>query len=407
MVMAVVSATVATGASTAATATGATRAASTAASAATVAPDPGGANSGFTAPTSLAGKRFGFTSHLAEWTSGSGVTAVQETNLIANAGGTVQRYAFSWRWLQPKAGGKVIFPAWADLTYRSITSRGMTPIITFLDAPTWATRFASCGLLDLTCILARAMPQKAPAGWAVGAFAKVVAAVAARYPLAVIEPWNEPNESAFWHDGWPGGIATLNPGRMAQMQCAVYDRVKALAGPERIVLSPGVGVGLASNANTMGYADYMSQMYKAMGRVCWDHLDVHIYNNGDYAGPGTMLAAQMQTIRQTSALFGDPSSIWVSETGMSTSGCGRPGGCATEQQQTQWQVAGVYKLLTMPDVDVVLVHNLRDAPSPAEQLITNISYGYGMLRAGRGPTPAPKPAYCWYVQFEHHKYQGC
>jgi len=246
----------------------------------------------------------------------------------------------------------------------------------------------------------------------VTAYARFVQALAARYPTAQIETWNEPNEAYWWQDGL--SMYTPNAVVMAQMQCAAYDAVKQLGNPGQLVLSPGFGNALATTQTvtrkllfrvvitTAAFGDYVAAMYNAMGRTCWNRLNVHLYYDGDLATPGSRFDRSWQMIRQTRGVAtpADTSPIWVTETGISTTGA-QP---ATPEVQFAVQTEGVRRMLAMPDVEAVLVHSLRDAPMASELLRPGgPEYGFGMLYAnGR-----PKPAYCVYVKLAANGYPGC
>jgi len=362
------------------------------------APDPGGNSGDLSTPAQL-GKRLGFSSNLGGFASN--VPAKNEVELIRLAGGSVKRFPVSWQAVQPNPGpynnyGPVSHTSnfLPDREYLATIQAGMTPVVFVLDAPAWAAASpsgSSCGFLGLSCLVngGQQRPHQPPAPARILDYAWFVAWVSLRYPQAVVETWNEPNESYYWGSRYP------DPSLMAKMQCAAYDLVKFF-NPTQRVMTPGIGAALADTSTRLSYATYTRIMYQTTGRICWDMMNVHLYFGSDFEGPGTVLARQMQAIRTTKATFGDTKPIWVTETGVSTSL-----GAASAAQQTSHHIRGVHKLLTIPDLAVVLVHSLRDGPTLASHNKANtVEYGFGMLAQDL----RAKPQYCHWVKLHGNSY---
>lgn len=268
------------------------------------------------------------------------------------------------------------------------------PILSVVGAPSWAS--GTCLPLDLKCALGKLLGRNAPPeAQHVQSYAAFMKALAARYPLAWLETWNEPNEAYQW-----GGRAP-QPDVMGRMQCAAYDAIKS-AYPNRKVLGPGIGGAVQEHgAETMSYGTFVKGMYAATGRICWNLISVHLYFGVGYDGPDTQLARQMLMIRQTKAATGDSSKILVTETGASTSNPKYP---FSHEKQTRAQTNGVHKLLTMWDISGVLVHSLRDGNTLENNQNEKASdYGFGVL----GRSLSAKPGYCHWVKLNGKTYPGC
>lgn len=377
------------------------------------APDVGGTATIDIDPRST-GKLFGFNTGLSSWNwpppaPHSGITIEQEAQLIRNVGGNAQRLGIQWSRAEPARGQlDVSTLAWADAMEAELRANGMRAIIVAWEAPRWATDL--CPVNDLVC-LAEQQQFLPPKEKDISAYASFLAWVAQRYPEAAIETWNEPNIKFFWKaNPWP------NAARMARMQCAAYDAIKA-ANPTTTVLAPGlayVSTPYTLGATSYPYLEFMRSLYQQMGRVCRDALSVHLYTGTSIDGPDSEAAKAFRLIRNLRAQYGDTTPIWITETGATTSG---PHGGdhghtrRTPEQQRDINRAAVNEYLSTPDVGAVIIHTLRDRPiwiydNPNDPN-NGIQYGFGLLYDGEGPAPPPKPAYCHFAWVVGTAYPGC
>jgi hypothetical protein len=352
-------------------------------------------------------KPFGFNTGLSSWNweppaPHSGITVEQEAELIRNVGGNAQRIGIQWSAVEPAPGqydeSKL---AWVDAMEAELRAHGMRAIIIVWESPMWATDL--CPISDL-CIVQQ---QRFAPPRDIAAYAKFLAWIAQRYPEAVIETWNEPNIKGFWKGTvWP------DASRMAKMQCAAYDAIKAV-NPSTTVLAPGLAyVGPGASKEAYLYLDFMRSLYQKMGRICWDALSVHIYQGTSVDGPNSYAAQAFRVIRNLRAQYGDTTPIWITETGATTSGSygGDHGHTRrTPEQQRDINRAAVNEYLSTPEVGAVILHTLRDRPIWEGQFSdpAKIEYGFGLLYDGNGPTPLPKPGYCHFVEMIGGEYPGC
>jgi hypothetical protein len=345
------------------------------------APDPGGQDSP-DQPVPFGEKLFGFNSSL--YLSDVVSTPEQELDPADLAGATAHRFGISWAGFQPRREDPLDGPNGyrekVDLLYSAALSRGITPIFVFGRAPLWATRFRSCGFLDSRCReVAESDLPIPPDPYHVDEFEAFARAVKARWPQALLEPWNEPN--LYWkHPSYEGSAAfAAEPELFARMQCAVY-RASKLVNSDHPVLSTGW-------AMTANFAEYAGRVYAAGAQRCWDVGNFHPYA-GNYPsfGAGTPLAKLFGRYNTIRTKYGDTDPIWVTETGYSNTGD------RAVDEQTQAELSGrLYnKLVTMPDVNAVFFHTLRDPPRNGD----GAWFGYGFHRVNG----SPKPVYDLFVR---------
>lgn len=377
--------------------------------------DPGG-NETIDQPIPKPGRRFGFSSNLSFQIPAAmrfPVTPAQETSLGQTAGADSARVSAPWKYLQYEATSPLFGPTRTandsaeikriDDRYDELVARGMTPVIIAQHAPKWASRFASCPLGDVSC---NAYSQQH--GWDDVYFPDAahlpqwkafVEALTRRYPLAVIEGWNEPNVcygETGAAAGWCGQQWTPGPEEFNSINCAAYQAVKA-AAPGRTFVGPSL---LLSGAARY---DFVNRVFYAGGKNCWDVYNVHIYFNGESTfGTGTAFASNINRVRGLKSYYGDTDPIWLTESGWATAGTGWEA-TVTEAVQADAAARLYNKVMSLPDVTGLFFHTLRDAPAPDLQDSGDIERYYGFLHEDS----TPKPAYCMFVARSGHTYAGC
>jgi hypothetical protein len=376
----------------------------------TPAPDPGGSESDQPVPPPN-GKVLGFNSALFH----SLLPAAVEADTGRRAGASFQRYGVAWRYLQTspnlpplgpdtgrplgsaRAGGEL---AQADAIYLELTGRRMTPVIMLGEAPPWAAGYGNCFWLDLICKAYAGLRRLVPNGAHLGDWQRYAAAVATRYPKAVVETWNEPNVSPFWLPFRP------NPVHMAQMQCRAYAAAKASPG-RNTVLSPGFAVFTSPRSDGSPlFKDYLAALYRTSAGGCWDGFSAHVYTGGQTTlGAGSAFAKIMYAIRAGRAWAGDTSPIWVTETGSkSAAGAASEAGALTEAGQASLNRRLYNRFATMSDIHAIGFHSLRNAPTVELLGRTGVpDYHFGFLRENLHP----KPIFCWFVAQSGSRYTGC
>lgn len=355
--------------------------------AATPAPDPGGDESP-DQPVPPAGGFFGFNSQLFVTRQGS---SAQELDAATTAGATVHRLPAVWRMLQPSSDDPPVedtstthaYLERLDTFYFAALDRGVMPIFIAYWAPVWATKYRGCKLLDLGCQqIAGSSHKLVPDQPFLDEYQAFVTAVKSRWPRALIESWNEPN--LYWNDPQFTGSKAFaaTPEQFVAIQCAAY------AGSKAVNDDPVLAAGWAG----LRYKEYLEKVYAAGGQECWDRANLHTYpGSATELGENTDLAKDFDRTRALRSRYGDDDPIWVTETGYSTTGELR----VSESVQADASRRLYNRLASMPDVEAVIFHTLRDAPLPAYPYNHRYhrEYGYGFLRENW----TPKPVYCGFA----------
>jgi polysaccharide biosynthesis protein PslG len=314
-------------------------------------PDPGGDQNATVPIPAPDGRLFGFNTQAFL----RGMAPSQEVSLAKQLGSQVQRFGVSWHNIQLNAtdpplgvpGNSALANVAAMYDALLAQQPPMKPIMVISGAPDWAGPPPSD-------------PSKPwsrhPDAAHVDEYRDFVAALAARFPAAVIEPWNEPNLIPFW-DPAP------DPALMASMQCAAYHAVKALPSPNTVI-SPGFWFGTAPSGTP--YTSYVGSMYAdpANGlKGCMDALNVHPYPGQTIQlGANTSFANKWEEVRNLRALYADTSPIWVTEVGTFSELTG-----FTEVSQCRANKFLYNKLMTMADVRMVLFHTLVEKVNSSQQ----------------------------------------
>jgi hypothetical protein len=293
--------------------------------------------------------------------------------LAASGGANVLRSVISWRAIQPKRGKQSWEPY--DLLYQRMVESGIRPMWVLADAPcwAWAKKAKQCKSRKNREAIARPPLPKHDDEW--GDFA---AEVAERYPTtAAIQSWNEPNLVDFWKP-------RPNAERAAEIT-VVADKAVRKVNPEIQILFGGLAplYETIPEKREIAYDEFLRDAYKAVGRGHWDAVAMHPFprfrNHGGYlADIEEHLDAVRAALRKSRA-SGTP--LWVTEIGLSTAGSFP----YTEEEQERGLLEIYEQLVSMPDVDAMIVHRLVDLPPD-----NRAESGWGVIR----DNGEPKPAYC-------------
>lgn len=296
----------------------------------------------------------------------TGGLAAPETaaELIAEVGAEIDRVQVDWATLEPQPGAY----DWSiyDEIYRADLARGLRPLFIFAFAPPWA----SAGPCDSTVPGCHVPP--APSHYADAA--RTAAAIARRYPdLAGIEIWNEPNTPYFW-------APAADPAAYTELLKACYAAIKR-AAPATPVLGGSTASGQRSDGGYVRAPDFVRAIYEAGGGEAMDVLSVHAYPDpGDWTGRSA--AAALEEVRSVQEDFdGADQPIWVTETGVSTSGPE-----AVSEQAQALTVVRLYEALADAGAATVLFHTLVSARGDP----SNPETGYGLVSSEL----EAQPAYC-------------
>jgi hypothetical protein len=340
----------------------------------TASPDPGGDESRNVAIPPPDARLFGFNTQRFEEHDLNRMDPAGEIALGRHLGSQVQRYTVHWNGLQGAEGDPPLPAAdhstlrLYDEMYSALIAASMKPVIAILAAPAWANPGLDRELRN------RADTILYPDAAHVDDYARFVAAVAARYPLAAIEPWNEPNIEFFWPNG---NSLAETADRMKRMQCDAYRAVKALAVPN-LVAAPGLAVNVNSDhPDHIRYETYADRMYSRPNPLgeCMDVLSIHTYPQNQELGPETPFATEWKVVRSLRVKHDDATPIWVTETGSTTVSGNRRR--FTPEDQCLLNVKLYNRLMTMEDVRMVVFHTLTDDTRPFEE---GLGRNFGFFR---------------------------
>ena len=349
------------------------------------APDPGGSEA---APARVPPPQrlFGFNEDIAGGAHGQ--SPVTYSGLARLAGATTIRTFIDWRRAEPQRDvwDEGWFNKWS-YAYDSASRAGLRPILAIGMAPTWA-RDPENQACDGPLTYCRFPPSRGM----YDEWQEFVQEMVLRFPHAVLQIWNEPNQNANW-----GGAP--HPERYAELLDVAYDTVKAI-NPAVPVLSAGIANNQEGNG-AMPMRTFLERAFAAPRPMAqnMDALALNMFPHSDQYGAGSLLAKSFKDVRETQAAAGDETPIFITETGLA-GGTGFP---QSERQQATGLLRLYKRLTTMPDVIGVVFHRLiepRDSnPNPVEQ-------GYAWLRFDTAPLE-PKPVYCAFAERAGNLYPPC
>lgn len=290
-------------------------------------------------------------------------------DVAAALGADTLRLPLGWNVVEPWPGAE----RWEqyDAAYQAMRERGIRPLLIAVSAPCWASaNRPACE---------RVGPSgEPPAPARVDDFARFAARAAQRYPEALgIEVWNEPNHSLFWRPG-------PQPRRYARLLDATVRAIERVA-PETTIATAGLAPFLGRSPGKMGADEFLRRVYRAGGRT-GDVLAAHPFPTRE---PGIAalrgIIAQLGRLQEIATGFeGEPTRLWVTETGVTTRGRG-----SVSRPEQARALAAIHEVLSrVPGIEVLLLHRFADAPAPAAAAREE---GYGVVEADRR---TPKPAYC-------------
>jgi hypothetical protein len=292
---------------------------------------------------------------------GQGVAEPRDAaRLIAGTGAEIDRVQIDWHSLEPVPG----VYRWEryDAIYEADLDAGLRPLFIFAYAPEWA-HGDICPLLNRDC-------HAPPAPEFVDDAARTAAKIARRYPRAAgIEIWNEPNLPYFWHPA-------ADPAAYADLLAAAHDAIKQV-DPGMPVLGGSTSDSQIDRPGQIEAPEFVRAILAAGAGRKMNALSVHAYPDpADVSGRSAVM--DLESVRDVLGKRRLP--IWITETGISTSG---PGAVSPEAQALAL-VNLDDELAKAPGVDAILVHTLvrphADPSSPEG--------GFGIVDQDLVPTQA-------------------
>ncbi len=308
-------------------------------------------------------------------------------DLVGGTGATTTRYDIFWSQVAPSEPADPRDPAdpaydWSrpDLVLQGLAERGITPIVSVYNAPTWATggRYEPPGYQINT-----AAPDP-------DAFADFMAALAARYsgetaspggdPLPEvlhIEIWNEPNLAGFFRPQFEDG-EPVSLDNYAAMVKAAHPLMKE-ANPDVQVIA-GVGGPRGSTGETgIGAIDWL-QGLRERG-IPLDGYSQHIYPSAGPLVPTDALPSWSSIGRFLEEIDGFRPGLpfYITEAGYTTATTPYRDVAVTEEEQAEY-LTQIYSLpqLRTEQVKAVVWFNLED----------NVNWPAGLYREGLEPKPS-------------------
>ena len=311
-----------------------------------------------TAPERATAVVFGFNNNAV--TEGV-ASASQSAGLLARMGADVDRVQINWAMLEP-ARGEYDFAVY-DQIYEADLAEGVKPLFIFAFAPGWAAGNAPCDTTTLGCHVPPDPEHYEDA-------ARTAAEIARRYPRAAgIEIWNEPNTSHFW-------APQPDPDAYAKLLAYAYRAIKEVA-PNLPVA--GAATASGSGSGSVPDSDFIRALLAKGGGAAMDALSVHAYPvPGD--ATGYLTAEGVDKLRAIETAGGSTDPIWVTETGISTTGTE----AVSDTDQAATLVRLTQALSGVDGVEMVLVHTLVRQPSA----LGDAEGGFGVIRSDLSPTPA-------------------
>jgi hypothetical protein len=322
----------------------------------------------------FSGQAFTHTGHPDRGLLDQGLTPEQTASDALAGGANSARVQVAWSDLEPERGQFDNGYAGLLTRFSSRMERDGARVLLLLGVPpAWAS--AKPG-----------DPRAAPLAAAVDDYAAYARRVARIFPKAVgIETWNEPNAPFFWYPQRP------DPGLYARFHRAAAAAIRAEHPGMPVLLGGTVGIG----TNPLGivpHDDYLEQMFNAgLQPGDFDGAALHLYPGAKGGQMNPLDSPEFQgaldRFRAVLRAHGSAAPVWVTETGISTSGPE----AVLPQEQAKDIPQIVQRLLGDASIAGVYIHTQYDVTAaPA----TSSEPGYGVLRA-LGPLPAhPKPAFC-------------
>lgn len=285
------------------------------------------------------------------WSMVSAADMTRELDALQSANASTLRVDVGWATLESSKGRyDATYLAKLDALVAGAQARGMRPIVTLWQTPSWASGEDSW----------RVAPRN-PSD-----YGDIARFVAARYgtQLAAIEVWNE----ADIHDNL---IAADLAGTYTAMVKAAHTSVAAVA--------PGLPV-LAGFVRPA----FLQSLYAAGINGFHGGISIHPYADG--ADPANLAVdhsflGAIQDLRAAQTAAGDRTSIWVTEFGWPV---GTSRGANSQSQQADYTARAFGLVAALPYVAAASIYQLRDMgdnPADAED-------NFGLLKRDFTPRPA-------------------
>lgn len=332
------------------------------------------------------GRLFGFSDQTFTYTANpssslnQAVTAERALADARAAGANSARLVVSWWDLEPQPGAfEQAYVARLKAFTDPLERAGGRVLLQLGVPPPWAS--AAPG--DPRATIATT-PQ------AVRAFARYAGYVARTWPrAAAIETWNEPNTTYFWRPRIP------EPRLYVRMHRAAARAIRGM-DPKLKVVTGGLLAAPASTPDIIAPGKFLTRAYAAGLRPRdYDGLGYHPYPAQVGGGIEPLdrgaFAEGVEGFRSGYREIDPKARVWITETGISTSGKPTTGEAVSAETQAIHLRALVRRLFGLREVDGVYVHKLYDVSSEPD---SSRERGFGVMTSAGAERGHPKPAFC-------------
>ena len=346
----------------------------------------GGGHADYTGPLPPPGRLFGFSDQTFTYTPvpqsnlNQGVTAKRQLTDARAAGANSARLVVSWWDLEPQPGRfNPVYVARLKEFTDPLERAGGRVLLQLGVPPPWAS----------------AAPHD-PRATIVGeprfvrAFARFAGYVARTWPrAAAIETWNEPNTTYFWRPRTP------EPELYVRMHRAAARAIR-LVRPAMKVVTGGLLATSDPNPDIMAPGEFLRSAYAAGLRPDdYDGLGYHPYpaqvDGGIESLDDGAFADGLEGFRDGYREADPGARVWITETGVSTSGDPATGEAASPKGQAAGLRMLVQRLLGLREVDALYLHKLYDVNSEPD---SSRERGFGVMVSAGADPGQPKPAFC-------------
>lgn len=256
--------------------------------------------------------------------SDSGPGFLKAAPAAAYARSTVARFAISWTNIWEHGWGNL------DDVVAVLRENGITPLLTVSDSPPWANPDAlRNGRFHIVAPLHRYDAD----------FAQFYAALAMRYPDAILQVWSEPNLEFY---------GQIPPDRYVELANLAADTVHAI-NPGQLVL------GAATSPGDAAWRQYTRAIYASLDREIGVAANLYPRKGRSLRLAARRLSKDFRRVKKVAR--GRP--IWITETGLAAIQFGL-------RRQAKGS-AQIYKILAGGGAKGIIFHRLIDPDRPINE----------------------------------------
>ena len=310
-------------------------------------------------------------------------TTMQQIDLTARAGATIDRLGVLWGAVEPtppvdRGGRRVHTFHWGPVVrlYNAMLSARIRPIVLAYGAPKWARRrgWERPGACRVRHSKGCSYP---PNRQHLSDWRTFIEALMRHFPrMLALEVWNEPNLPRFF-------APRPSPALYSRLLDAA-DRAAHRSGVPATILTGGLTSSASRAHGGIPAARFLRRIYELTGKASFDGIGTHPYPQGP---PWVRsMSANIDQLRRVRDRFHDRATpLWITEVGVGgTSARRRKGSVGLAHQGPI--LARMYRSTQNSDVRSFIIYSLRDSPKEGPKFEP-----FGVVRANL----QAKPAYCY------------